>query len=234
MKIKLLGQAGVQIDLKDGTRILFDPYLTDTLHETKGERFARLIPPPEDIAALNPDILAITHDHGDHLDMATLEYWLDVQRAYPVLGPYSVYKAITGRWPSKHNAMVMRPGVEVTLGEARFCAVPAFHEALEAVGYLLKAEGKTVYLSGDTLYHRAIPEFLREESIDLALLCINGFGNNMNARDAARLAQVLQPKLVIPIHWDMFAPFGADPQDFVSALQNVQAKILNAYEALEL
>ena len=122
MKIKLLGQAGVQIDLKDGTRILFDPYLTDTLHETKGERFARLIPPPEDIAALNPDILAITHDHGDHLDMATLEYWLDGQRAYPVLGPYSVYKAITGRWPSKHNAMVMRPGVEVTLGEARFCA----------------------------------------------------------------------------------------------------------------
>lgn len=234
MKIKLLGQTGVQIDLKDGTRILFDPYLTDTLHETKGERFARLIPPPEDIAALNPDILAITHDHGDHLDMATLEYWLDGQRAYPVLGPYSVYKAITGRWPSKHNAMVMRPGVEVTLGEARFCAVPAFHETLEAVGYLLKAEGKTVYLSGDTLYHRAIPEFLREESIDLALLCINGFGNNMNARDAARLAQVLQPKLVIPIHWDMFAPFGADPQDFVSALQNVHAKILNAYEALEL
>ena len=145
MKIKLLGQAGVQIDLKDGTRILFDPYLTDTLHETKGERFARLIPPPEDIAALNPDILAITHDHGDHLDMATLEYWLDGQRAYPVLGPYSVYKAITGRWPSKHNAMVMRPGVEVTLGEARFCAVPAFHETLEAVGYLLKAEGKTVF-----------------------------------------------------------------------------------------
>ena len=166
--------------------------------------------------------------------MATLEYWLDGQRAYPVLGPYSVYKAITGRWPSKHNAMVMRPGVEVTLGEARFCAVPAFHAPLEAVGYLLNAEGKTVYLSGDTLYHRTIPEFLREESIDLALLCINGFGNNMNARDAARLAQVLQPKLVIPIHWDMFAPFGANPQDFVSALQNVQAKILNAYEALEL
>ena len=102
------------------------------------------------------------------------------------------------------------------------------------ISEMLKAEGKTVYLSGDTLYHRAIPEFLREESIDLALLCINGFGNNMNARDAARLAQVLQPKLVIPIHWDMFAPFGANPQDFVSALQNVQAKILNAYEALEL
>ena len=102
------------------------------------------------------------------------------------------------------------------------------------ISEMLKAEGKTVYLSGDTLYHRAIPEFLQEESIDLALLCINGFGNNMNARDAARLAQVLQPKLVIPVHWDMFAPFGANPQDFVSALQNVQAKILNAYEALEL
>lgn len=234
MKIKLLGQAGVQVDLKNGTRIVFDPYLTDTLRKTKGDRFTRLVPPPEDIAALAPDILAITHDHGDHLDMASLEYWLDGQRSYPVLGPYSVFKTIADRWPSKHNAMVMRPGVEVTLEGARFCAVPASHETPEAVGYLLKAEGRTIYISGDTLYHQAIPDFLRRESIDLALLCINGFGNNMNAQDAARLAQTLQPELVIPIHWDMFAPFGADPRDFATALQNVQVRILNAYEVLEL
>ena len=212
MKIKLLGQAGVQIDLKDGTRILFDPYLTDTLHETKGERFTRLIPPPEDIAALNPDILAITHDHGDHLDMATLEYWLDGQRVYPVLGPYSVYKAITGRWPSKHNAMVMRPGVEVTLGEARFCAVPAFHETLEAVGYLLKAEGKTVWLGGN-IGTPLLPLTRQMKETDLAVVELSSF----QLMDMKRSPQRAAVTNLAPNHLDIHK----DMQEYVDAKKNI-------------
>ena len=212
MKIKLLGQAGVQVDLKDGTRILFDPYLTDTLHETKGERFARLIPPPEDIAALNPDILAITHDHGDHLDMATLEYWLDGQRAYPVLGPYSVYKAITGRWPSKHNAMVMRPGVEVTLGEARFCAVPAFHETLEAVGYLLKAEGKTVWLGGN-IGTPLLPLVRQMQEADIAVVELSSF----QLMDMKRSPQRAVVTNLAPNHLDIHK----DMQEYVDAKKNI-------------
>ena len=234
MKIKLLGQAGVQIDLKNGTRILVDPYLTDTLREQKGERFARQVPPPENIEALNPDILLITHDHGDHLDMATLERWLDGDVRLPVLGPYPVYQTVSARWPSKHNCMVMRPGVEVSLNGALFCAVPASHETVEAVGYLIKAEEKTLYLTGDTLYNRQIPQFLKAEQIDAALVCINGFGNNMNAVDAARLTEALRPTMAIPVHWDMFRPFGADPKSFVSGLTSIPARILRAYEQIEI
>lgn len=234
MKMMLLGQAGVQIDLKNGTRIVVDPYLTDTLRKQKGERFVRLVPPPEKIGAINPDILLITHDHGDHLDMDTLEHWLDGDTQLPILGPYPVFQAITARWPSKHNCMVMRPGVEVSLNGIRFCAVPAFHETVDAVGYLIKAEGKTLYISGDTLYHRWIPEFLKEERIDAAMVCINGFGNNMNAVDAARLTKALRPAMAIPIHWDMFRAFGADPQAFVSGAVGVPVRILRAYEEIEI
>lgn len=234
MKIKLLGQAGIQIDLRNGTRILVDPYLTDTLREQKGERFTRLVPLLENIVSLNPDILLITHDHGDHLDMPTLEHWLDGSRQLPVLGPYPVFQAITARWPSRHNCVVMRPGVEVSLDGARFCAVPASHETVDAVGYLVKAEGKTLYISGDTLFSRQIPQFLKEEHIDVALVCINGFGNNMNAADAARLTETLHPAMAIPVHWDMFQPFGADPRHFVSGLTSVPARILHAYEEIDL
>ena len=234
MKIRLLGQAGVRIDLKNGTQILVDPYLTDTLREKKGDRFARLVPPPENMESLDPDILLITHDHGDHMDMATLERWLDAKARLPVLGPYPVYQAVAGRWPSKHNCMVMRPGVEVSLNDACICAVPAFHETPEAVGYLVKAEGKTLYFTGDTLYSRRIPEFLKEERIDVMFVCINGFGNNMNVSDAVRLTQVLHPALAVPVHWDMFRAFGAEPESFTSCLTAVPARILRAYEQIEL
>lgn len=234
MILKRLGQAGVKVTLADGTVILIDPYLSDTLRETKGERFTRQVPPPELPEGITPQIIAITHDHGDHLDMPTLEHWLNAERKQ-ILGPLPVFRAISGRWPSTHNIMVMRPGVEVTLGNARFCAVPASHEGPDAVGYLLKAEGKTVYVSGDTLYTREIPGFLREEQIDLALVCINGFGNNMNCVDAARLVREISPRLAVPVHWDMFAAFGAEPEKFAEILaDSVPVNILKAGEEIKI
>lgn len=234
MIVRLMGQAGVELTLADGMTILIDPYFSDTLREQKGERFARLVPPPKQQDVPAPDVIAITHDHGDHLDMATLSQWLDGDASTQILGPLPVYSAIVQKWPAKHNVMVMRPGVEVSIGNALFCAVPASHETLDAVGYLIKAEGKTVYLSGDTLYTRAIPAFLDGESIDLAMVCINGFGNNMNAADAARLINAIRPKQAIPIHWDMFRPFGADPERFSKKVEQIPVKILKAYETIEI
>lgn len=233
MVIRLLGQAGAEVTLHDGTRILIDPYLSDSLRKQKGDRFTRLVPMPENLDVMLPQIIAITHDHGDHLDMETLEHWLDGEAKLQVLGPLPVFQEIVRRWPGKHIGMVMRPGVEVSLGNARFCAVPASHESPDAVGYLLKEQGKTVYFSGDTLYTRQIPEFLQEETIDLALVCINGFGNNMNCMDAARLVRKLRPGMVIPVHWDMFGAYGADPEEFTRLVeQEIPVKILRAYEQI--
>lgn len=235
MKIKLLGQAGIQIRLTDGFTILVDPYLTDTLYEQKGELFTRQLPPPEGNHLPAPDLLLITHDHGDHLDFATLQPWLDRPERRDICGPYPVYKAITSRWPAKHNVMVMRPGVEASFGNGvRVEPVPASHDTLEAVGYLIRAEGKTIYISGDTLYYRPILAFLQGETIDVAFLCINGFGNNMDAKDAARLAEALRPKLAIPVHWDLFQSFGADPREFTACLKCVPSKIVAAYEEIEI
>lgn len=234
MIVRLMGQAGVEITLSDGMTILIDPYFSDTLREQKGERFARLVPPPKQQAVPVPNVIAITHDHGDHLDMATLSRWLDGDIPMQILGPLPVYRAIVQNWPAKHNVMVMRPGVEVSIGDALFCAVPASHETLDAVGYLIKAEEKTVYLTGDTLFTRAIPAYLTGESIDLAMVCINGFGNNMNATDAARLMNTLKPKLTVPVHWDMFRPFGANPERFAEKVKQIPVRILKAYETIEI
>lgn len=232
MELTLLGQAGVLVRLENGRTIAVDPYCSDSLRESKGERFRRKVPAH---ALACPDVLALTHDHGDHMDFGTIAPWLSEAERLPVLGTYPVYQAIASRWPARHNVMVMRPGVEVSLYGARLCAVTASHETPDAVGYLLHAEGKTVYFTGDTLFTRRIPEQLHGVPIDLMLVCINGFGNNMNAEDAARLTALLQPKLVVPVHWDMFEAFGADPQIFLHALAQTQsARLVRAYETIHL
>ena len=75
MKITMLGILGVAIE--SGSRMLMvDPYLLDTLHETNGEDFARMVPINEEWLAARPDILLLTHDHADHMDMPSLQAML--------------------------------------------------------------------------------------------------------------------------------------------------------------
>lgn len=235
MKLTLLGQAGVWITLNNGLDIVIDPYLSDSIHIEKGSRFIRQIPIVKTWCDKDPDIILLTHNHGDHLDHDTIDPWLNKQKLKQIVGPYPVYSELYSLWPGKHNIMVAREGVEVSLCDVLIRVVPAAHETEAAVGYCLEAEGKVIYFSGDTLFTRRIPNFFVGKHIDLMFVCINGFGNNMNAVDAARLSEILRPELVIPVHWDMFQAYGADPSTFVEALGNTcSSKILSAYSSISI
>jgi|LSQX01.2.fsa_nt_gb L-ascorbate metabolism protein UlaG (beta-lactamase superfamily) len=235
MEITLLGQAGVHIIMDSGKRIVIDPYLTDTLYELKGTRFTRLVPVNPGWKEKVPDVIAITHEHADHMDMPLLRQWLGGEKTLQILATLSVYKELSGLWPAKHNIMVMSPDVEATIDDVRFRAVPAFHEMPDAVGYLIEAEEKKVYITGDTLYSSKIIGSLSGYNIDLMMPCINGFGNNMNYVDAARLVNNIRPSMVIPVHWDMFADFGADPGLFAcKVIPDIEVRILRAYSSISL
>jgi len=60
------------------------------------------------------------------------------------------------------------------------------------------------------------------------MVCINGNWGNMNAREAARLTAAVKPKIVVPMHWGMFAHNTVDPQTFVAAAKEagMEATIL--------
>jgi len=74
-----------------------------------------------------------------------------------------------------------------------------FHPRGLGVGYLIRAEGKTVYHAGDTDF---IPEMEGLEGIDLALLPSGGT-YTMDNDKAAEAAFAIHPKSVVPMHiWD--------------------------------
>lgn len=230
MEITLLGQAGVHVALENGLSIMVDPYLTDTLYETEGQRFLRLVPRNPEWGNRRPDVLAVTHEHADHMDMPLLRQWLNAGAAIQLLVSPAVYEALSIFRPSGHNMIVARPGVEATLFDAKFTVVPAYHEMPDAVGFLIEAEDKVIYFTGDTLYSARIPESIGERRIDVMLPCINGFGNNMNYADAARLVNILRPKVAVPVHWDMFEAYGEDPRRFAHEVSpDIDVRILQAY-----
>jgi len=74
-----------------------------------------------------------------------------------------------------------------------------FHPRGLGVGYLIRAEGKTLYHAGDTDF---IPEMEGLEGIDLALLPSGGT-YTMDNDEAAEAAFAIHPKSVVPMHiWD--------------------------------
>jgi L-ascorbate metabolism protein UlaG (beta-lactamase superfamily) len=174
MKVTMLGQAGLLFTLTDGRTVIVDPYLSDSIFITKGERFRRLVPVNEDFFNMDPDVFIPTHNHGDHMDIVTLDRWLAWDRDYTVLGPLSVFNALYLRYPGRHNFVILSEGVETTQYGVTFQAIPAAHEDIYAVGVYFEADYICVYLTGDMLYTNKIPAAV-PPNIHCMFPCINGW-----------------------------------------------------------
>ena len=103
----------------------------------------------------------------------------------------------------RNNFVRMEPGVTWTEKGVSVTALPARHSDPCAIGFALEAEGRRILITGDTLLDLGwkIPErFLRP---DFLFLPINGRGNNMNAADAASLAEAVGAKHAVPVHYGL-------------------------------
>ena len=209
MKFTWLGQAGILLE-KNGKKIMIDPYLSDSIHKKDPTRTRRY---PADLRYLGvtPNVLIFTHDHIDHYDPDTAPILLkNAEGAMTVLCPSSVWqKARTEGGP--HNYVQFNRYTEWTEHGFRFRAVKAEHSDVFAIGVLIKdlADGRIYYVTGDTLYNKAILADLPED-LDAVFLPINGVGNNMNAEDASRFADATGAKNAVPLHFGMFDEKTAD------------------------
>ena len=91
-------------------------------------------------------------------------------------------------------------------------AVYAEHSDPTAIGVILTAEGKSYYITGDTLYNEKVFESLPDVELEAVFLPINGVGNNMNAYDASRFAKRTGAKYAVPMHFGLFD--NLDPHTF--------------------
>lgn len=223
MKVTWIGQAGLLIETC-GLQIMIDPYLSDCVGEISPDKHRR-VPVKESLFDQMPDVLLFTHDHLDHYDPQTVPRFLEKPGCITVLAPGTCWHKAR-EFKGEHNYVLFDRGTEWTEGAVRFTAVPAVHSDANAIGVIIEAEGKCLYVAGDTLYSRKILEELPKE-IDVAFLPVNGVGNNMNMEDAARFTAACGAKLAVPIHVGMFD--NIDPSGFPVA-NKVVPKI---YEEME-
>ena len=209
MKITWLGQAGLLFETCGKTMIV-DPYLSNSVEKIEPHNKRRVAVDTR-FLQIKPDIILLTHNHLDHTDPETLCHYLSADSEITVLASGNAWQNVRKAFGGvKNNYVQFNRGTQWTEGELFFKAVYAEHSDDKAIGIIVKAEGKTYYITGDTLYNETIFGDITEK-IDYVFLPVNGRGNNMNFIDGARFCQRLQA-VAIPLHCGLFD--GLDVNEF--------------------
>jgi len=213
-----LGQAGFILKSPQGTLAVIDPYLSDSCGpaaEKLGFNFYRSFAPPIQADQLSGfDVYAMTHSHADHLDPETISKYRQAGGKGPYLTPPHAAAKLEELGVPQEQITLTWPGKVYTRGDLIFratLAIPFGDDDLTHVGYLVSLKaGPTLYFTGDTGYHEAIGRSVAEYKPDVMFTVINGMWHSLGPADAAKLADQIKPRLVIPYHYDLF-PDGQMP-----------------------
>ena len=234
-----LGQSGFLVQWQNH-HLLFDPYLSDSLTAKYAEtdkphvRMTERVITPEQLDFI--DVVTSSHNHTDHLDPETLLPLLKANPKVELVIPEANRQFVVDRL----RLMIEQPrgldaGKSHTFGGFTIHGFPAAHNVLERddrgqhkhLGYVVEAGPWTVYHSGDTKLFDEIEARLRKWSIDIALLPINGdrperrVAGNLSGVEAAKLANEIGARIVIPCHFEMFEFNTASPHEFVRTCEQI-------------
>ena len=87
-----------------------------------------------------------------------------------------------------------------------------------AVNYVIKTPGGSIYHSGDSHFSNGYYRHGKQHQIDVALVSYGdngpGITDKLTASDTLRIGRDLDAKVLIPIHWDMWATQAPDPMSW--------------------
>ncbi|MEO6444861.1 MAG: MBL fold metallo-hydrolase [Gemmatimonadaceae bacterium] len=213
-----IGHASVFIEI-DGVRMLVDPVFSDVVSPVPiGPR--RFHPPPIALADLPPiDGVLITHDHCDHLDMATVQTLARGGTTFFV--PIGVGAPLE-RW-GVPDAQVreMEWWQERYIRGVRIVSMPSRHYSGRGLAnrnstlwsaWSVMGARHRFYVIGDTGYSRQFREAGdRFGPFDLSFIKIGAYGPgaawlgiHMSAEDAVRAHTELKARRMFPVHWGTF------------------------------
>lgn len=209
-KLTFHGHATFSIETDDGTHLVIDPYFEDN------PGFDGSV---DDIEA---DFILLTHGHFDHVT--------DVQPLVEHTGATIIASfEIASYFEQKHGFDVspqhIGGGVQYPFGHVKM--TPALHGGkldldgggdytTVPAGFLVDFDsGQRFYDAGDTALLTDMK--LLKGMVDVAVLPI-GDRFTMGPADAVRAVEFIEPKVVIPCHYNTWPPIEQDAEAFKAAV----------------
>jgi L-ascorbate metabolism protein UlaG (beta-lactamase superfamily) len=185
----------------DGKRVIFDPFLTgNPKADVPVDRVAKL------------DGILLSHGHSDHIadaiplakrDGATVVAATELARFCERQGVSAHGLGIGGRHRFPFGTVKLVHAIHGGAIEGGGSTIPS--------GVVLTLGGRTVYHAGDTALMMDMQ--LLRGTADAMLVPI-GDKFTMGVDDAARAVEFVQPRVVIPMHYNTWDMIAADPEAF--------------------
>jgi L-ascorbate metabolism protein UlaG (beta-lactamase superfamily) len=212
-----LGHGAFSFEI-DGYEVLIDPFLSDNPAASCG---------PE---ILEADFILLSHGHGDHFgDIESIARRCDAL----VISNFEIATYLENKGLRTHGQH-LGGGHQHPFGYLKLTlalhgsGLPDGSYGGNPAGFLLTtSSGKKIYFACDTGLFGDM-KLIGEEGIDLAALPI-GDNFTMGPDDALRAVKFIQPKHVIPVHYNTWELIKQDPHAWaerVNTQTNTQAHVL--------
>jgi L-ascorbate metabolism protein UlaG (beta-lactamase superfamily) len=211
------GHAATLVEI-EGRRVLFDPVWSERCSPSQLVGPRRLHRPPVPLAELGAvDAVVISHDHYDHLDMATIQELSRSQTA-PFVVPLGV-GAHLDRWGVPASRVVELDwdgstevdGVTLTATAAHhFSGRTLARNDTLWTSWVVAAGGRRVFYTGDSGYFPGYEGIGAEHGpFDAALVQIGAYSPawpdvHMTPEDAVTAHLEVRGGLLVPVHWATF------------------------------
>jgi L-ascorbate metabolism protein UlaG (beta-lactamase superfamily) len=201
------GHATFTLETDQGHRIMFDPFLDEN---------PRADLRVEDVREL--DYILVSHGHHDHFEDAIP---LARQTGAGIAAVFEIAAFCESQGLRNVHALNIGGGKRFPFGYARM--TPALHSgqvdggeagkftAAPAGWWLDLTGGKRLYHAGDTALLMDMQ--LLKGRVDVALLPI-GDTYTMGPQEAARAVELIEPKVVIPMHYSTWEEIEQDPNEY--------------------
>ncbi len=199
----------------DGVNILTDPFFSNYAAPLPPFGPRRTVAPGIKMRDLPPiDIILITHDHYDHLDLPSLRRIAN-KNNITVVTPLKLGQYV--RDQGFDNIIELDWYQDTTVGDIRFTALPVIHYSRRGLfdknktlwaGYAITSKKQNIFFSGDLEYGTHYKELAKYGPFDLAILSISPYkpaaimqGNHCKPIDCLKLALEMDAKNFMPVHW---------------------------------
>jgi L-ascorbate metabolism protein UlaG (beta-lactamase superfamily) len=209
-----------------GADLLIDPFIT-------GNPTA-----PVKAQEVKADFILVSHGHFDHVGDT-----VDIARrtGATVISNFEIQNWLIRQGIQKVHPQHIGGGFNYPWGRVKLTiaqhgsGLPDGTYGGNPCGFLLYIEGKKIYHACDTgLFYDM--KLIGEEGIDLAILPI-GDNFTMGPEDALRAVKLINPKRVIPIHYNTFDVIQQDPNAWAKLTQeqtSAKVTVMKPGEHLEI